>query len=264
MRLDADLLVVDDEPVVLDAARRILADDGLAIETAADGGETVALLRERRYRLVLLDIMLPAISGLALLQVARERQPDTPVVMITGFATLENAITSFRAGAFDFIPKPFDAPELRGVARRGLAFYDSGSSRDPGAPLRRLLREKRSGGEARSLYTLGHHAWVSLRRDGLADVGVGETFRHAVAGFRRLAASRPGETIAQGNACAEIGADDDTAYRIWAPLSGTVVLTNEIVTAEPSRASADPFGDGWLLRVRPGNLEEELPNLTPC
>jgi DNA-binding NtrC family response regulator len=120
-----DVLVVDDEPVVLDAIRLVLEAEGLRVATAADRRTAAAHPAAACCRLVLCDLMLPEGTGLELLRELRTRRPGLPVIMITGYATAETALEALQAGATDFLPKPFDEPELLNQVRRALTVWDA-------------------------------------------------------------------------------------------------------------------------------------------
>jgi len=134
VRPDFDILVVDDEPVVLAAARKVLEPEGLSVDDAADAGVALKKLKRHTYGAVLCDLKLPGDGAPALLDFAREHLPNTPVVVITGYATQKSAMQSFNSGAFDFLPKPFDVDELLAVVRRAL----DRAKREPGRATRRV------------------------------------------------------------------------------------------------------------------------------
>ncbi|HUK62367.1 MAG TPA: response regulator [Dongiaceae bacterium] len=115
-----DVLVVDDEPVVREAIRRVLAAEGLRVTTVPDAETALAHPALDRCRLVLCDLMLPGGSGLDVLAAVRLRRPGLPIVMISGYATTENAERVESAGATAFLPKPFDEEELRTLVRHAL------------------------------------------------------------------------------------------------------------------------------------------------
>ena len=119
-----DVLVVDDEPVVVDAIRMVLADEGLAVATAADAETALAHPCLDGCRLVICDLMLPGRSGLEALQAMRARRPRLGIVMITGNATPANEDLVLAAGATAYLPKPFDASELLTLVRHVLAQSD--------------------------------------------------------------------------------------------------------------------------------------------
>ena len=110
-----DVLVVDDDPAIRGALRRALEGAGHTVQEAADGAEGLARLDPRSTDVVLLDINMPGLDGLEALERIREQAPVTAVVMVTGEATLANAMRAGQRGAYDFIEKPPDLPHLLGV-----------------------------------------------------------------------------------------------------------------------------------------------------
>ena len=116
----AKILVIDDEVGMREGCRRALTPKGFQVETAEHGVEGMRKLREGRFDLVLLDVMMPGMSGLELLEQIREHDPNIVCVMITGFATVDLAAQAMKQGARDFLPKPFSSDELLEVVHRGL------------------------------------------------------------------------------------------------------------------------------------------------
>ena len=114
------ILVVDDEEIVLQSCRRALAAPGRTIDTATGGAEALKRLDEGDYEIVLLDIMMPGMDGLEVLQRLKETHPDIEVVMVTGLSQIDTAVRSMKLGAFDYVPKPFDPDELKLVVERAL------------------------------------------------------------------------------------------------------------------------------------------------
>ena len=107
-----DLLVVDDEPVVCDAVRLVLASEGLRVATVGTGAEALAHEALQECRLVVCDLMLPDTSGIELTRALRKVRPGLPVILITGYPTPEVALAAIQAGASEFLPKPFTESEL--------------------------------------------------------------------------------------------------------------------------------------------------------
>src|SRR4051812_5604470 len=112
----ASVLVIDDEPVVLDLLRRVLADKGLVIRTARDGEEALALVAQEEFACVLADKNLPGIDGIEVVRRIRQSQPHCACIVMTGYASTESAVEALRLGAVDYLEKPFD--DLGGVADR--------------------------------------------------------------------------------------------------------------------------------------------------
>jgi len=114
------ILIIDDEQVVLDSCAEILLDPTYHTATALDGRRGLELVDEYRPDLVLVDLKMPGLSGLEVLEEINRRDPAIVTVVITGYATVDSAIEAMKLGAYDFIPKPFTPDQLRVVARRSL------------------------------------------------------------------------------------------------------------------------------------------------
>jgi len=106
------LLVVDDEKNAREGLRQALEREDRVVTTAADGREALNLLRERVFDVILTDVRMPHISGMQLLEEIMERSPDTAVILLTGFGTIETAVRAMRQGALDFITKPVNLDEI--------------------------------------------------------------------------------------------------------------------------------------------------------
>ncbi|MGH7414830.1 MAG: sigma-54-dependent transcriptional regulator, partial [Candidatus Rokuibacteriota bacterium] len=114
------VLIVDDEPDMLENCSRILSRQGYACTTAADGRAAMAILERERPDLLLTDLKMPEMDGMALLRRVRELDPALPVIVITAFATIESAVTAIKEGAFDYLPKSFSVDQLRVAVERAL------------------------------------------------------------------------------------------------------------------------------------------------
>jgi DNA-binding NtrC family response regulator len=114
------VLVVDDEAHIGEAIKKALERSGYAVEWVGDAARAWARLEARLPDLVLCDVKLQADDGLVLLARIKEQYPDTPVVMITGFASIESAVAAVKAGATDYLAKPFNPDQLRHVVAKAL------------------------------------------------------------------------------------------------------------------------------------------------
>ncbi len=108
----ADILVIEDDPALLGGLMDVLVFNGFAVRGVADGREGLQAALERPGDLVLLDLMLPGLDGLAVCRAIRARRPHQPVIMITARGSEDDIVAGFRAGADDYIPKPFSLREL--------------------------------------------------------------------------------------------------------------------------------------------------------
>ncbi|EGY24789.1 response regulator [Desulfovibrio sp. A2] len=107
-----DVLVVDDDPAILTTLRLALATAGRTVRTASGAEEALALLAERPTDLVLTDVRMEGASGIDLVREVRALVPDALCVVMTAFASFENAVAAIKAGAFDYLPKPFSVEQL--------------------------------------------------------------------------------------------------------------------------------------------------------
>ena len=108
-----DLLIVDDEASLRDFLTIVFEEESCRVETAATLAEAHAALQKREPDLVLCDLMLPDGSGLDLLREIKSQNPSIAVIMITAHTSTKSAVEALKAGAHDYIAKPFDIDELK-------------------------------------------------------------------------------------------------------------------------------------------------------
>jgi DNA-binding NtrC family response regulator len=106
------ILIVDDEEIVRESLTGWLEKDGYTVGSAEDGPTALARLRESARDILLVDMKMPGMDGLQVLDEARKIQPDATVVIMTAFATVETAVSAMKLGAYDYLVKPFDPEEL--------------------------------------------------------------------------------------------------------------------------------------------------------
>ncbi|HMR64280.1 MAG TPA: response regulator, partial [Anaerolineae bacterium] len=114
------ILIVDDEKDVLDLCKRILQTQGYEVKTANNGFEAVEVAKHERFDLLLTDIKMPGITGLEIAQVLKDQDPDLICVTMTGFSTMDMAISAVKLGINEFILKPFTPRELSDSVTRAL------------------------------------------------------------------------------------------------------------------------------------------------
>ena len=106
------ILVADDDAVIREGLRRILTAEGYDVETVSNGLAALERLEEQSFKLLVTDLKMPGMSGLEVLQSLRVCQPELPVVLITGYAAIDNAVEAMKNGATDYLSKPFGNDEL--------------------------------------------------------------------------------------------------------------------------------------------------------
>jgi DNA-binding NtrC family response regulator len=107
-----DILIVDDDPGILSTLREIIELNGFTAQTSADAADAIKKIKETPFLIALLDIRLPDMEGTSLLREIRKIRPATKCIMVTGFATLDNAIASLNSGAAGYVMKPVNPGDL--------------------------------------------------------------------------------------------------------------------------------------------------------
>jgi len=120
MSSQAKILVIDDEESIRDSCQKTLSRSGNRVEVAEDGLSGLAMLEKESFDLVILDLKMPGMSGMEVLDKIKEDDPEATVIVITGYATIESAVEAMKRGAYDFIPKPFTPDSLRVIVKRAL------------------------------------------------------------------------------------------------------------------------------------------------
>jgi DNA-binding NtrC family response regulator len=115
------VLVLDDEPIVCKRLQPALEKLGFAVDTFTQSVEAMHQIQQTAYDIVITDLKMKEIDGMRFLEEVKKRRPETEVIVITGFATMETAKQSFQKGVFDFIAKPFKLSEIQDVVTRAAA-----------------------------------------------------------------------------------------------------------------------------------------------
>jgi two-component system response regulator AtoC len=120
-RLKARILVVDDEPELIETLRDILVFKGFDVETAENGAQAIGLLRgTHHFDLMITDLRMPEMDGSELLKAVREMKRGLPIIILTGHATVENGVDSLEQGACDYLLKPFNLDQLMSAVIRSV------------------------------------------------------------------------------------------------------------------------------------------------
>ncbi|HTX76783.1 MAG TPA: response regulator, partial [Terracidiphilus sp.] len=135
----ASVLVIDDEAGIRDSLEVLLTIEGYQVKMAADGEQGLRILELENFDLILLDLALPGRSGLELLPMIKERQPEIPVIMITAYGTVDNVVEAIRAGAENFVQKPWDNEKLLADIRSAVARH---RAEEENLQLKRTLKQR--------------------------------------------------------------------------------------------------------------------------
>ena len=154
----ATILVVDDEPQILQAISGLLQDEEFEVLTAPEGEAALNVVREENPDLVLLDIALPGRDGLEILKDLKDQHPSLPVIMISAYGSVENAVQATRLGAYDFIEKPPHADKILLSVRNALEMArlaeENRRLRQQAAPARKIIGQSEAIQQVREMLRL--------------------------------------------------------------------------------------------------------------
>jgi CheY-like chemotaxis protein len=256
------ILVVDDEQVILDAVSRIASAEGLHVDSETDALSALKILSSKEYALIFCDIMMPQMDGFAFLDELQKRKIITPVIMITGYSTVENAVKSLYKGAIDFVPKPFTFEELNSSINRGIKFFR----------VQKVVEEAQVKNDKSSLLyvpgppkykRLGNLSWMNLKFEGVAVIGATDLFLETIEDLVNIEMMDIDEEIIQGDSCANLETNDELVHHLLSPISGRIIERNERLFSEINLLEKDPYFEGWIYKVIPSNIEYNLKYLVP-
>jgi len=256
------ILVVDDEQVILDAVSRIASAEGFHVDSEIEAVSALKKIKQKEYSLILCDIMMPQMDGFSFLEELQKRKILTPVIMITGYSTVENAVKSLYKGAIDFVPKPFTFEELNSSINRGIKFYRI----QKGVEDAQFRNDKSS-----LLYVpgppkykrLGNLSWMNLKFEGVAVIGATDLFLETIEKLINIELMEIEGEIIQGDSCANLITDDEMSHHLLSPISGRIIERNERLVSEINLLEKDPYFEGWIYKVIPSNMEYDLKYLVP-
>jgi CheY-like chemotaxis protein/glycine cleavage system H lipoate-binding protein len=259
----ARILAIDDEPVVLDAFRKILVLDGFNVDTVENGPEALGLVQRHDYDFAFTDLKMPGMDGVEVVKGVKHLRPDVDVAVITGYATIESAVETMRDGAVDYVQKPFTAEELVNFARRLLLKRQARIEAQRLPHVRVVSPGSEESGRDEEYCVPGGaflsdgHAWARIETTGQVRVGLDDFSRKALGTMERIDLPTPGETVRRGEPVFAVHRGN-VAVRFLSPLSGRVTEVNTSLRAHPSWAVQSPYGGGWVCLLDATDLSGEL------
>jgi YesN/AraC family two-component response regulator len=253
-----NILVIDDEQVIIGSIIKIASLEDFSVDTALSGKIAFEKLNTADYDLIISDIMLPEMDGFQILSKIESMHIDTPVIMTTGYSTIENAVKSLYMGAIDFIPKPFTIDEMISLIHRGMRYSKILRSRKNNEPQILLVP-----GPAK-YSRLGYSCWMNAENDGSVLIGATDFFIKTVEPVKKIELLDVGEVLTQASYCVKFSSDDETIHQLYSVLSGNIIERNEKVIEQPELVEKDPYFEGWLYRIIPSEFDYEMKKLIPC
>lgn len=258
MSKEFDILVIDDEQVIIDSITKLCSSEGWRVDSALDADTGLKKLTRSTYHLIICDIMMPEMDGFQFLEETSAKNIQTPIIITTGYSTVETAVRSLNSGAIDYLAKPFTVDELISTVQRGLSYNkimnSSSNDRDsmPYIPC------------PSKYYQLGYSTWANIEQDGSLRIGVTDLFLRTIGRIIRVELFQTDEEIIQGNVCAHFETDNQLVHNILSPISGKIIEKNQSILGDSNLVEKDPYFKGWIYTTIPSDLEYELKHLTPC
>ncbi len=261
MAKQIDILAVDDEQVILDSIVKLCSSEGWSVDTSLDAIAALKKIDHNDYRLIISDIMMPEMDGFEFLLKLHKNDLDIPVIMTTGYSTVQNAVKSLYTGAIDFLPKPFTMDELISSVSRGLRYREIQKHlKNPEKSEREIYFVPCPAKYSR----LGYASWALLQDDGSVKVGATDLFLELIEIVQEIQLMEVENEIIQGNTCAHFITNDSMEHFLLAPLSGRIIERNEKILKNTSLMEKDPYFSGWLYTIIPSDLDYESKHLIPC
>ena len=248
---DPSLLVVDDEQVYCDGCQRIFSRQGFRVEGSNDAAEALSLATQNDYSAIILDVKMPNMDGIRFLEHLRALKPDTPVILMTGYPSIQNAASALRLGASDYVTKPF-TPEQITSAVRGLLRPEAPENSN--LQIENEVDEEPVDTKPGELVFFGR-AWARLADRSAVRVG-GAVPRPETPSVQ-LQLPRVGDIVHQGLPLFAVRTDDGATVPVPAPLTGMVLEVNSTLESNPELLWEHPCGLGWVAKIAPTRLEQE-------
>lgn len=258
MKEEFDILIIDDEQVVIDSIKRICDINNYKVDFALDAETALLKINGNNFRIIISDIMMPGMDGFQFLNELRNKNIDTPVVITSGYSTIENAVRSLCSGALDFIPKPFSFDEIVSVIKRCIKYSEltHPSTKNINSIVHVPCPAK--------YYRLGYSCWVNELNDGSVNIGATDIFIKTLENIETGEFLENDTMINQAEPIVKLIAEDGTINQLYSAVSGRIIESNQKILSDITLLEKDPYFAGWLYRIIPGQLELEMSMLTPC
>ena len=262
----ARILAVDDEPIVLDSFRKILVLAGYSVDTVESGPEALHLVQANAYDFVFTDLKMPEMDGVEVVKAVKHLRPDVDVAVITGFATIETAVTTMQFGASDYVQKPFTEEELVTFADR-LLLRRQARLEAQRKPAVRVVAPALADFVSQSEYCVPGgaflspgHTWARIDPNGMVWIGLDDFARKLLKKADRVELPETGARVRRGELLFVVRRGDQIA-RFQAPVSGQISRTNPVLAKDPAALIQSPYDRGWVCLLQPSDLAPELAGL---
>ncbi len=256
----ARILAVDDEAIVLDSFRKILVAAGYAIDTVESGREALGLVQRNKYDFVFTDLKMPEMDGLDVVKGVKHFSPESDIVVITGYATIESAVNAMKYGAMDYVQKPFTEDELVEFTRKCLIRRHDRLQKGLAPTVRVVTTDRLRANEFRipgGVFISGGHVWVSVTVPGIVRVGMDDFARKMIGHIDGIELPAEGAALKKGDPLFKVRQGGRVAT-FHAPVSGVVQNLNTDLPRNLDWLERHTYENGWVCSMKPDHLADEL------
>ncbi len=256
----ARILAVDDEAIVLDSFRKILVEAGYAIDTVENGREALGLVQRNKYDFVFTDLKMPEMDGLDVVKGVKHFSPETDVIVITGYATIESAVNAMKYGAMDYVQKPFTEDELVDFTRKCLIRRQDHMQKQISPTVRVVATERpraREFGLPGGVFISAGHVWASVTVPGIVRLGMDDFARKMIGRIDGIELPVKGAGLKKGDRLFAIR-QGGRSISFYAPVAGIVQDLNADLPQHLDWLSRHPYEKGWVCAMKPEHLSTEL------
>ncbi len=260
VRPHARILAVDDEAIVLDSFRKILVEAGYAIDTVENGREALGLVQRNKYDFVFTDLKMPEMDGLDVVKGVKHFSPESDVVVITGYATIESAVNAMKYGAMDYVQKPFTEDELVDFTRKCLIRRQDRIEKHISPTVRVVATERPPAHEfglPGGVFISSGHVWASVTVPGIVRLGVDDFARKMIGRVDGIELPVKGATLKKGDRLFGIR-QGERVVSFYAPVSGIVQDINVELLQNLDWLARRPYEKGWVCSLKPEHLSDAL------
>jgi CheY-like chemotaxis protein len=259
----ARILAVDDEAIVLDSFRKILVAAGYAIDTVESGREALGLVQRNKYDFVFTDLKMPEMDGLDVVKGAKHFSPESDVIVITGYATIESAVSAMKFGAMDYVQKPFTEDELVEFTKKCLIRRQDHQQKQISSTVRVVATERPRAHEfglPGGVFISSGHVWASVTVPGTVRLGMDDFARKMIGRINAIELPAKGAQLKKGDPLFTIRQGGRMAV-FQAPISGVVQDLNAELPHHLDWLEHHPYEKGWVCSMKPEHLSNELEQL---
>jgi CheY-like chemotaxis protein len=259
----ARILAVDDETIVLDSFRKILVAAGYSIDTVESGREALGLVQKHKYDFVFTDLKMPEMDGLDVVKGVKHYRPESDVVVITGYATIESAVNAMKYGALDYVQKPFTEDELVEFTKKCLFRRQDRHQKRLSSTVRVATADRppdHEFGLPGGVFISSGHVWANITVPGMVCTGLDDFARKMIGRIDAIELPAKGATVKKGERFFSIRQGERVAT-FYAPISGKIHDVNADLPHHLDWLEHRPYEQGWVCSMKPEHLADELGQL---